>query len=122
MARSKALAPVADITRTILVLRRQRVILDADLAKLYGVPTKALNQAVKRNAERFPLDFMFGLTRDEAQNIQDSRSQNVTLNRGQNIKYLPYAFTEHGALMAANLLKSPRAVAMSVYVIRAFVK
>ena len=107
---------------SLIEVRGQKVILDADLAKLYGVSTKALNQAIKRNAERFRLDFMFGLTRDEAQNIQDSRSQNVTLNRGQNIKYLPYAFTEHGALMAANLLKSPRAVAMSVYVIRAFVK
>ena len=110
------------IHQLILTLRDQRVILAADLAAIYGVPAKALNQAVKRNAERFPADFMFQLALEEAQAVQCSRSQFVTLKRGHNIKYLPYAFTEHGALQAANLLNSPRAVAMSIYVIHAFVK
>lgn len=103
-------------------IRGQRVILAADLARIYGVQTKALNQAVKRNAGKFPPDFMFQLTADEAKRIQDSRSQIVTLNRGANIKYLPYAFTEHGVVMAANVLNSEQAVTMSVYVVRAFVK
>ncbi len=98
------------------------MILDSDLAAIYGVPTKVFNQAVKRNQMRFPDDFMFQLTMDEAFAVQSSRSQSVTLKRGQNIKYLPRAFTEHGALQAANILNSPRAVSMSVYVIRAFVK
>jgi hypothetical protein len=75
---------------------------------------------VKRNLERFPSDFMFQLTRSEA--LEHSRSQNVILKRGQNLKYLPYAFTEHGALMAANVLSSPKAVAMSVFIVRAFIQ
>jgi phage regulator Rha-like protein len=106
----------------ILALRGQKVILDADLARIYGVPTKVLNQAVKRNLERFPQDFMFQLTQDEANAWQRSRSQFVTLKRGHNIKYLPCAFTEHGAIMAATVLNSPQAVQMSVFVVRAFVK
>lgn len=97
-------------------------ILAADLAYIYGVETRALNQAVKRNIEKFPHDFMFRLTRTEVQEIAASRSQSVILKRGQNIKYLPYAFTEHGAIMAANVLNSPRAVQMSVFVVRAFVR
>jgi len=84
-------------------VRGQKVILDADLARIYGVSTKVFNQAVKRNAEKFPADFMFRLTAEEARELQRSRSQNVTLKRGQNIKYLPYAFTEHGAIIAANV-------------------
>jgi hypothetical protein len=117
--------PVAllpDIESRIVTLREQRVILAADLAALYGVPTKALNQAVKRNADKFPADFMFLLTSTEAEELQRSRSQFVTLKQGQNIKYLPNAFTEHGAIMAANVLNSPRAAHMSVFVVRAFVK
>ena len=109
-------------------MRDQRVILDVDLARLYGVPTKALNQAVKRNAFRFPTDFLFRLPLAEREALM--RSQIVTASPGnavadaskRNIRHLPYAFTEHGALMAANILNSPRAVAMSVYVIRAFVR
>lgn len=96
--------------------------LDRDLAVVYGVPTKALKQAVRRNLERFPDDFMFQLTRDEAKSARLSRSQFATLKRGQNIKYLPYAFTEHGAIMAANVLNSERAVQASVEVVRAFVR
>jgi hypothetical protein len=113
--------PVERITRSIVVMRGQRVLLDAELAALYGVPTKALNQAVKRKAARFPTDFVFRLTSDEAESL---RSQFVTFKsgRGQHRKYAPYAFTEHGAIQAANVLNSPRAVEMSVYVVRAFVK
>jgi hypothetical protein len=113
--------PVEHITQSILFLRGHRVILDRELAAIYGVETRTLNQAVKRNAERFPEDFMFQLTAEE---VELSRSQTVILNpgRGQNIKYLPYAFTEHGAIQAANILSSPRAIEMGVYVVRAFVK
>lgn len=104
------------------MIRGQRVVLDADLAVLYGAPTKVLNQAVKRNQKRFPKDFCFQLTEIEAKEVLRSRSQFVTLKRGQNIKYRPWAFTEYGALQAANILRSERAVEMSLYVIRAFVK
>jgi len=120
-AQSTALAPPPDITRTILVLRRQRVILDAELASLYGVPTKALNQAIKRNAERFPEDFMFRLTRAETEAL--NRSQFVTgSQKHRDPRFAPFAFTEHGAIMAATVLNSPRAVEMSLYVVRAFVQ
>lgn len=117
-----ALTDTAPIESSIIVIREQRVILAADLADIYGIETRALNQAVKRNIEKFPHDFMFRLTRTEVQEIAASRSQSVILKRGQNIKYLPYAFTEHGAIMAANVLNSPRAVQMSVFVVRAFVR
>ena len=105
----------------IVNVRGQRVILDADLAEMYGVATKALNQAVKRNAARFPEDFAFQLTAGDDAAL---RSQIVTLKvgRGQHRKFLPWAFTEHGALMAANILRSDRAVQMSVFVVRAFVR
>ena len=116
--------PPGTIALLIRSIRGQRVILDADLAGLYGVPTFRFNEAVKRNLARFPEDFMFRLTKEEWEELQALRSQIAILKpgRGQHRKYLPYAFTEHGALMAANILNSPRAVAMSVYVIRAFVK
>ena len=103
-------------------IRGQRVMLDSDLARIYEIPTKAFNQAVKRNLDKFPADFMFRLTAKEAGSLRHSRSQVVTLKRGQNIKYLPYVFTEHGALQAANVLHSPPAVQMSVFVVRAFLK
>ena len=103
----------------IVRLRGQAIILDSDLAALYGVTVKRLNEQVRRNIKRFPEDFCFQLTLAEAQR---SRSQFATLKRGQNIKYLPYAFTEHGAIMAANVLRSERAEEMSVAVVRAFVK
>jgi ORF6N domain len=114
-------APVEHIVRSILILRGQRVILDRDLAAIYGVTTGRLNEAIKRNVKRFPEDFMFQLTREETER---SRSQIAILNssRGSNIKYLPHAFTEHGAIQAANVLNSSRAVEMGVYVVRAFVQ
>jgi hypothetical protein len=103
----KKIAP-PDIDSLIATVRGQKVILDADLAGIYQVPTKALNQAVKRNREKFPKDFLFELTRDEAKEIRRLRSQLVTLKggRGQHRKFLPFAFTEHGAIMAANVLHS----------------
>ena len=104
------------------VIRRVRghaVILDSDLAALYGVTTKRLNEQVRRNRKRFPEDFVFQLSWSEA---QISRSQNATLKHGYNIKYRPYAFTEHCAIMAANVLNSPRAAEMSVMVVRAFIR
>jgi hypothetical protein len=113
---------IAPIENTILVVRGQRVILAGDLAKIYGVETRVLNQAVKRNRKRFPEDFTFRLTRGEVSAIAASRSQSVILKRGENIKYLPYVFTEHGAIMAANVLNSPHAVRMSVFVVRAFIR
>lgn len=121
MSDQSEIVPARGIARLIYSLRARRVILDADLAALYGVKTRVLVQAVKRNADRFPEDFLFQLVPQE---LAALRSQIVILKtgRGQHRKYRPYAFTEHGALMAANILNSPRAVAMSVYVIRAFVK
>ena len=95
------------IESVIVVVRGHRVIMAADLARIYGVETRVLNQAVKRNLEKFPGGFIFRLTRDEAETLSRSRSQSVILKRGQNIKFLPHAFTEHGALMAANVLNSP---------------
>ena len=116
------LTPVERIQRSILALRGQRVLLDSDLARLYGVSTKRLNEQVKRNLRKFPEDFVFQLTSSEAEAVQRSRSHNATLKRGQNVKYLPYAFTEHGAIQAANVLSSNTAVEMSVQVVRAFVR
>ncbi len=113
---------IAPIEGLIVTIRGHRVILAADLAEIYGVQTRVLNQAVKRNPEKFPGDFVFQLTLEEAATVQRSRSQIVILKRGLNIKYLPYAFTEHGAIMAANVLNSPCAVQMSVFVVRAFIR
>ena len=124
----------------IVVIRNQRVILDADLARLYGVPTKRFNEAFKRNHQRFPDDFAFQLTKAELNNLRsqlaalrvqplESRGDNpnwsqfaTSSSRHRGAVYRPWAFTEHGALMAANILRSERAVHMSVFVIRAFVR
>ena len=110
---------VARIEHSILLIRRQKVLLDADLAQLYGVSTKALNQAVKRNVKRFPADFMFQLTSEEKDEVVTNCDQLQMLKFLPN---LPYVFTEHGAIMAASVLKSRRAVEMSLYVVRAFVR
>jgi phage regulator Rha-like protein len=107
------------ISDKIHFIRNQRVMLDRDLAELYGVETKRLKEQVRRNIERFPESFMFELTEEE---VESSRSQIATLKRGDNIKYLPYAFTEHGILMLANVLKSKQAVQMSIKIIEIFVK
>jgi len=119
MSHHNELIPIEEVEAKIKLIRGQRVILDSDLAQLYGVSTKRLNEQVSRNIERFPSDFMFQLN---YQDLGRSRSQIATLNRGMNIKYLPYAFTEHGAVMAANVLRSKKAVAASIYVVRAFVR
>ena len=112
------------IESRILVLRGQRVMLDAELAQLYGVKVKALNQAVRRNADRFPDDFMFQLESDETDSL---RSQFVTLDaaasrRGRHSKYRPYAFTEQGVAMLSSVLKSKQAVRVNVEIMRAFVR
>lgn len=115
------------------VLRHEKVLLDSDLAELYGVPTGRLNEAVKRNLARFPDDFMFQLTEDEmeiltsqiatSKNAADSlRSQSATLKRGQHRKYLPYAFTEQGVAMLSSVLRSPRAVEVNIAIMRTFVQ
>jgi hypothetical protein len=132
-ATKNALIIVEQIEPRILLIRGQRVILDADLAKLYGVTPKRLNEQVKRNKRRFPDDFVFRLTVEEAKSLQSQpevgdgspanlRSQNATSSSWGGRRYTPYAFTEHGALMAASVLNTLRAIEVSVYVIRAFVK
>src|SRR5688572_3194519 len=108
------------IQRWILVVRRQCVLMDADLAALYGVTTKRLNEQFRRNRNRFPEDFAFQLTLTEAK--EALRLQNATLKRGQHIKHAPHVFTEHGAIMLASVLNSPAAVQASIYVVRAFVQ
>lgn len=113
-----------DIESFIRTIRGQKVILDANLALIYGVETRVLNQAVKRNKDRFPQDFLFQLNADEVAYALRLRSQLVILKtgRGRHLKYRPFAFTEHGALMAATVLSSPKAVKMSLFIIRAFVR
>jgi hypothetical protein len=110
--------PVEMIERRIFLIRGQKAMLDNDLAELYQVPTKVFNQAVKRNLDRFPEDFMFSITKEEFENL---RSQFVTSSWGGR-RYLPYAFTEHGVAMLSSVLNSLRAVQMNILIIRAFVK
>jgi hypothetical protein len=111
---------VDQIEPMILTIRGQKIMLDSDLAELYGVTTKRLNEQVRRNGTRFPSDFVFQLAADEVANL---RSQFATSSRGHGgRRYRPFAFTEHGAIMAATILNSPRAVEVSVFVVRAFVK
>lgn len=134
--------PAERIERRILLVRGQKVMLDFQLAELYQVETKALNQAVKRNLERFPEDFMFQLTAEEMEMVMRSqivtlnnesegktseiasysRSQIVTLKRGQNFKYAPFAFTEQGVAMLSSVLRSPRAVQVNIAIMRTFVQ
>jgi hypothetical protein len=127
------LQPVEGVESRIYSLRGMRVMISNDLAQLYEIETKVLMQAVRRNLERFPQDFMFQLSRAEAENLKlqsnlttgiDSRSQIVTLKarRGSNIKYLPYAFTEQGVAMLSSVLRSDRAVAVNIEIMRAFVR
>ena len=118
MAGKKSLVVAESIETKILTIRGQKAMLDADLAELYGVETRALNQAVKRNIERFPEDFMFQLTAAEKAEVVTNCDHLAKLKFSPS---LPYAFTEHGAIMAASVLNSPRAVEISVHVVRAFV-
>ena len=115
----EALVPVEVIEGKILLIRGQKVMVDADLAELYGVPTKVLNQAVKRNKKRFPIDFMFQLTQEEKYKVVTNCDRLKKLKFSPN---LPYAFTEHGAIMLATILSSPIAVQASIQVVMAFVK
>ncbi len=122
------------IGQKIFILRGQRIMLSTHIAKLYGVSVKILVQAVKRNIERFPEDFMFQLTWNEAESLRsqivtlnniggkESRSQNVTLKRGLNIKYLPYAFTEQGVAMLSSVLRSRKAIQVNISIMRTFMK
>jgi len=112
------LMPLEAVTQRIVVLREQKVLIDSDLAALYGVETRRLNEQVRRNRARFPEDFIFELSAEEFANL---KSQFATSSWGGRRK-LPLAFTEHGAIMAATVLNTPRAVEVSVYVVRAFVK
>lgn len=104
----------------IFTIRGQKVVLDSDLARIYGVPTFRLNEAIKRNKEKFPPDFMFQLAAQEAANLTSQFAMSSSGHGGR--RTMPYAFTEHGAIMAATILNSPQAVQMSVFVVRAFVK
>jgi hypothetical protein len=112
--------PAIAVESRILFLRHQRVILDADIAELYGVPVRVLNQQVKRNQRRFPSDFVFQLTAKEREILRSQIVISSDMHGGR--RYSPYAFTEHGAIMAATVLNSERAVQMSVFVVRAFVR
>lgn len=123
---TKNLIPLEKIENKVILIRGQKVMLDRDLAELYGVETKVLNQGVKRNRERFPDDFMFQLTRMEAEylvagDVVPLRSQFVTSNRGGR-RYLPYVFTEQGVAMLSSVLKSKRAIQTNILIMRAFVK
>jgi len=118
MANKKSIIPVEAIERRILLIRRQKVMLDSDLAQLYGVSTKRLNEQVKRNSKRFPADFMFQLSEQEKSEVV------ANCDHLRNLRFppvLPYAFTEHGAIMLASVLNSVRAIEVSIYVVRAFV-
>jgi hypothetical protein len=119
--RHRQLSADIDVSQQIRMIRQHRVLLDSDLASLYGIPTYRFNEAVRRNAARFPEDFAFRLTAEEYASL---RSQIAILKtgRGQHRKYLPYVFTEHGSIMAAMILNSPTAIEMSVHVVRSFVK
>jgi phage regulator Rha-like protein len=119
--RGNDLVPAERVERAILVMRGRKVIIDGTLAALYGVTTKRLNEQVKRNVERFPDDFVFQLTEEEHVSLR-SHSATLDTGRGRHRKYRPFAFTEHGALMAASVLSSPKAIEMSILVVRAFVR
>ena len=114
------LIPQEILEKKIYLIRGQKVMFDKDLASLYEVETKVLNQAVKRNIKRFPPDFMFQLNQEEADGL--SRSQIVTLKRGHNIKYLPYVFTENGVAMPSSILKSDRSITVNIQIMRTFTK
>jgi ATP-dependent Clp protease ATP-binding subunit ClpA len=114
--------PIEQVTGANLILRGHKILLDTTLAELYGVTTKRFNEQVRRNKGRFPADFMFQLTAEEEASLRSQNATSKTISEGRGgRRYLPYAFTEHSAIMAATILNSPCAVEMSVYVVRAFV-
>jgi hypothetical protein len=119
MTSKKLPIPVERIEKAILLIRGQKVILDSDLAALYGVETRVLKQAVRRNRKRFPSDFMFELTKEENRSL---RSQNVILEPGRYSKYLPFAFTEQGVAMLSSILNSERAIEVNIAIMRVFVR
>ena len=119
MSQTTHVVRLGTIDERILLIRNEKVIMDADLAELYGVPTKRLNEQVKRNRERFPPDFMFQLTAEEKDEVVAFCDHLSSLKYS---KTLPYAFTEHGSIMAASVLNSDRAIEVSVFIVRAFVK
>ena len=119
MAKGKVIIAAGKIEQRILLIRGEKVIVDADLAEFYGVPTKRLNEQVKRNKDRFPADFMFQLSSEEKSEVVAKCDH---LSKLKYAKALPYAFTEHGAIMAASVLSSPHAIEVSVFIVRAFVK
>jgi DNA gyrase/topoisomerase IV subunit A len=116
---NKSIIPAGKIEQRILMIRGEKIIIDADLAEFYGVPTKRLNEQVKRNKDRFPEDFMFQLNADEKSEVVAKCDH---LEKLKFSKVLPYAFTEHGAIMAASVLNSPQAAEISIFIVRAFVK
>src|SRR6266542_6512422 len=120
MSKSVAAIPVERVEQAIFLVRREKVILDADLAALYGVSTTRLNEQVKRNADRFPSDFALRLDKDEFDNLMSQFARSSSKHGGR--RKLPLVFTEHGAIMAANVLNSKRAVQASIQVVRAFVR
>ena len=115
---STTIVTATNIESKIYTIRGQVVMIDSDLAEMYGVETKRLKEQVKRNIERFPDDFMFQLTSEEA--VALSRSQNATLKQGQNVKYLPFAFTEHGVLMLSSVLRSEQAIEVNISIMRVY--
>ena len=119
MPPQKAIVPIGKIEKRILLIRGEKVIVDADLARFYGVPTKRLNEQVKRNKARFPKDFMFQLSAEEKSGVVANCDH---LEKLKYSKSLPFAFTEHGAIMASSVLNSQKAIEVSVYIVRAFVK
>ena len=119
MSKTDQLISVERISSKIFLIRDEKVLLDFDLAELYGVATKQLKRAVRRNIARFPIDFMFPLTKTEDNSL---RSQIGTLKRGEHSKYLPYAFTEQGVAMLSSVLNSERAIKVNIAIMRAFVK
>ena len=119
MPKSKEIVQVGKIEQRILLIRGEKVVIDSDLAEFYGVPTKRLNEQVKRNRDRFPDDFIFQLTEEEKSEVVAKCDH---LSKLKFSSSQPYAFTEHGTIMAASILNSPRAIEVSVYIVRAFIK
>ena len=122
MTTPQTVIPIERIARRIYLIRRQKVMLDTDLAELYGIPVKRLNEQFRRNRDRFPDDFAFRLSSQELTALRSQIATLKTAGRGQHRKYLPYAFTEHGVAMLSSVLRSKRAVQVNIAIVRAFVK